>query len=275
VFIRSGVYEEIVYFRHKANVTFLGEDRERVVIGYANNEHFNGPPAGVATNEKPGTFPYRRAAFMADDSSGIEIRNLTIENFTPAGGGQAEALILAGGRNLVIGASLFGHQDTVQLNDAVYVEDTTIQGDTDFLWGRGPAFFRKCRLRQLANGPFMWVRSTAASHGFVFDRCTFEAPNAPPGGATLARNTAAYPNSEVVLLECILAGINPAAWSLPPEGPDMHYWEFRSRDASGGLVDVTARNPPSKQLDAVTDAATIAQYRDPAFVLGGWSPEAK
>ena len=184
VFIKRGRYEEIVYFRNKRDITFAGEDRDGVVICYANNERFNGPPPGVRTNELPGTFPYRRAVFHADRSTGIEIENLTIENLTPFGGSQAEALLLSGGRNAVRRVTLRSHQDTVQFNDSVYVEDSFIAGDVDFVWGRGPAFFRNTVLRQLSAGPFMWVRSTSASHGFVFDRCRFETT---PGRSTVPR----------------------------------------------------------------------------------------
>jgi len=273
VFIKPGRYEEIVYFRNRRDITFVGEDRERVVVGYANNERFNGPPPGVATNERPDTFPYRRAAFMADRSTGIQIRNLTIENFTPAGGGQAEALLLSGGRNLVSRATLLSHQDTVQFNDSVYVEDTLIAGDTDFLWGRGPAFFRNCTLRQQSSGPFMWVRSTSASHGFVFDGCRFETASQGAAGPYLARNTGAYPDSEVVLIACALGAINPVAWMLPAEAARMRYWEFASTSiATGAAADVGQRHAASRQLDAVRDALTIANYRNPAYVLDGWTP---
>jgi pectinesterase len=271
VFIKRGRYEEIVYFRNKRDITFAGEDREGVLLCYANNERFNGPPAGVRTNELPGTFPYRRAVFHAARSTGIEIVNLTIENLTPFGGSQAEALLLSGGRNLVRRATLRSHQDTVQFNDSVYVEDSFIAGDVDFVWGRGPAFFRNTVLREQSAGPFMWVRSTSASHGFVFDRCRFEtAPGATP---YLARNTENYPDSEIVLLESALGDINPAAWQLPADPGRVRYLEFASRQiADGAPAEVGSRHAASRQLDAVRDAETIASYRDPAFVLGGWQP---
>src|SRR5262249_5399603 len=64
IFIRNGTYEEIVYFRNKTNVTLIGEDRDKVVVQYANNEVFNPHPSNISTNEWPGTFPSRRAAFM-------------------------------------------------------------------------------------------------------------------------------------------------------------------------------------------------------------------
>jgi pectinesterase len=275
IVIRRGRYEEIVYFRNKHDITFLGEDRHAVVIGYANNEVFNGPPQGVGTNELPGTFPYRRAAFMADASTGIHIVNLTLRNFTPQGGSQAEALILVGGRNIVSHVNAFSYQDTVQFNDSVYVADSLIEGETDFLWGRGPAFFERTTLREVSNSPFMWVRSTSSSHGFVFAGCRFETTGSTGAGPFLARNTAQYPNSEIVLIDSILGRVNPAAWSLPENPGAMRYWESGSIDLETGLpADISRRHAASRQLDRERDAAVISQYQDPAFVLGGWKPKA-
>src|SRR4029077_17914267 len=91
IFIRNGTYEEIVYFRNKSNVTLLGEDQEKVVVTYPNNEVFNPHPANVGTNEVPGTFPSRRASFMGDNSRGIQLVNFSIRNPT---NGQAEGLLL-------------------------------------------------------------------------------------------------------------------------------------------------------------------------------------
>ena len=199
--------------------------------------------------------------------------NLTIENFTSAGGSQAEALLLSGGRNLVSRVTLMSHQDTVQLNDPAYVEDSLIVGDTDFVWGRGPAFFRNTTLRETTGGPFIWARSTSASHGFVFDRCTFETVGEPRTRPFLARNTAAYPDSEVVLLDSRLGAINPIGWMLPDDAPRMRYWEFASTNiADGTPADVSTRHASSRQLTRRDDAETIAHYRDAAFVLGGWTP---
>ena len=180
---------------------------------------------------------------------------------------------MSGGRNLVRRSTLMSHQDTVQFNDSVYVEDSLITGDTDFLWGRGPAFFRNSIVRELSTGPFMWVRSTSASHGFVFDRCRFETtPGAP--APLLARNTANYPDSEVVLLDSVLGDINPVGWQLPA-GADSrrHYLEFGSTRISDGMpADTSQRHGASRQLTAGDDAETIARFRNPAYVLDGWNP---
>ncbi len=269
IFIKNGTYEEIVYFRNKTNLTFLGEDREKVVIGYANDEALNGQAPGTRTNELPGTFPYRRAAFMGDHSSGLQILNLTLANFVQRGA-QAEALLLMGGQNLVSHVHLRGHTDTLQCNDSVYVGDSSIEGTGDFLWGRGPAFFNRCEIKGLAASPFMWVRSTAARHGFVFLDCKFETTRP---GAVLARNTAAYPDSEVVLLHCALGDFNPAGWTLTGDTAQMHYWEFQSTNLSDGQpANVSRRHPASRQLTQEADAEIIANYSQPGYVLGGWSP---
>ena len=50
-------------------MTILGDDRDKVVVFYANNEVFNPHPSNISTNEWPGTFPSRRAAFMGDNST--------------------------------------------------------------------------------------------------------------------------------------------------------------------------------------------------------------
>ena len=59
IFIKNGTYEEIVFFQKKSNLTFLGEDREKVQVGYGNNSAFNPPMPG----------PSRRCAFSVYDST--------------------------------------------------------------------------------------------------------------------------------------------------------------------------------------------------------------
>jgi hypothetical protein len=56
----------------------------------------------------------------------------------------------------------------------------------------------------------------------------------------------------------------------------MRYLEFASTMLSNGLpADVSSRHPSSRQLDPSADAALIRNYREPAYVLGGWNPAAE
>jgi pectinesterase len=271
IFIKNGTYEEIVYFRNKTNVTFLGEDQDKTVVQYRNAEAFNGAGAN-RTNEVPGTFPYRRAVFMADHCSGIQIVNLSLKNIWGMGS-QAESLIFMGGENIACHVSLYGNTDTLQFNDSVYISDSYIQGGGDFLWGRGPAFFDQCDIVELGNNPMMWVRSTEASRGFVYLNCKFNTPKAIGNGPILARNTSMYPNSEVVILHCALGMINPVAWTIPGDKTNLHYWEYASTNLSDGKpADVSRRTEGSRQLTEEQDKETIANYSNPSWVLGNWTP---
>ena len=272
IFIRNGDYEEIVYFRNKSNLTLLGEDRERVQIHYANSEIFNPHPSNIATNEWPGTFPSRRAAFMADQAIGVHLVNLTIRNTAR---GQAEGLLVTGERNVISHASIYGSGDALQVNGPTFVTDSLIVGDGDTILSRGPAFFTNCEIQ--SRGPFAWTRNTAANHGTVFLNCRFKATG--PAPTVIARAPAnggnTYPNVEVVLLSCVLDGISAAGWGdVGGDTSQAHYWEYNSTNLSDGTpVDMSARHPVSKRLKKDEDARTIANYSNPAWVLGGWTPE--
>jgi pectin methylesterase-like acyl-CoA thioesterase len=271
IFIRSGDYEEIVYFRNKSNITLLGEDREKVQIHYANSEIFNPHPANVATNEWPGTFPSRRAAFMADQAVGVHLVNLTISNTAR---GQAEGLLITGERNIVSHVSIHGSGDALQANGSAYFTDCLVAGDGDTILGRGPAFFTGCEFE--SRGPFTWTRNTAANHGNVFVNCRFKASGGEP--AVIARAPAnggrTYPNVEVVLIDCALDGISAAGWGeVGGDTSQMRLWEYNSTNLrDGSPIDTRARHPASKRLTSAEDAQTIANYRSPDWVLGGWSP---
>jgi pectinesterase len=269
IVVRKGVYQEIVYFRNKDNVTFLGEDREQTVVRYANNEVFNPHPVNIRTNELAGTFPSRRAAFAVDNSNDIHIVNMTVQTTSP---GQAEGLLITGRRNILSNVRVIGAGDALQVNGQAYIVDSIIEGTGDTILGRGAAFFERCTLR--STRVFMWIRNTNANHGNVFKDCTFIGTAEP---TTLARSpkngNSTYPYAEAVLLNCALSGILPEGWSAADEGGNVRFWECRSHNTDGSPVDVSKRSPLSRQLDEKKDAGLIADYGNPAFVLDGWKPQ--
>ncbi|TWI49839.1 penicillin-binding protein [Pseudoduganella flava] len=269
IFVRNGDYEEIVYFRNKRDLTIAGEERDKVRIHYANNEVFNPHPLNVATNELPGTFPSRRAAFMADNVRDVALVNLTIATDAK---GQAEGLLVNGERTIVAHVTVAGSGDALQTNGSAFFTDFRLTGDGDTILGRGPAYFERCHID--SKGAFMWVRNTAANHGNVFVGCRFTGRDGTPELARLPDNKGRnYPDAEAVLIDAVLENVSPAGWADIGDGAThVKFWEFNSRAADGQPVDTRARHPRSRQLDAVRDAALIASYRDPAFVLGGWQP---
>jgi pectinesterase len=283
IFIRNGNYEEIVFFQNKSDITFRGEDRDKVQVGYGDNSAFNPPMPG----------PSRRCAFSAYNSTGIELTNFSLSNYFY---GQAEGLLISGSKNIVSDMNIKGSGDALNLRGSVYVVDSKLIGDGDTILGVGPAFFKHCQIESL--GPFMWIRNTAASHGNVFVDCIFIArerklpmqQNAPPAQAQSPRPAAPaisavlarlpnnhglnYPYAESVLIDCHLKGIPPIGWGpIDDDTSHLHLWEYNSTDPDGHPIDVSQRHQASRQLTQPQDAQTIADYSNPAYVLGGWTPE--
>src|SRR5207237_1397547 len=111
-------YFEQVYFASKHALTFLGEDRAQTVIAYPNNNTFNNVSGS-----------YHRMTLQADHVNNVVFANLTVQNTTPKGGSQAEALILNGtttAQAIVSNVTLLSFQDTLQINGQAYVTDSHI-----------------------------------------------------------------------------------------------------------------------------------------------------
>ena len=278
IFIRDGFYEEIVSLAAKSKLVLRGEHREGVKVGYANNSAFNFDG---------------RWAFSIIDGSDIQLSGFTINNYAV---GQAEALLSRGERIVLSDMTLKGSGDALTTYGTLYVADSKITGHGDTVLGYGAAYFVRSELHSI--GAFTWTRTPAGSHGNVFVDCTFIADAEPlpwtagPGDAgrrvlpTLARlphNHSAtalatnYPHAEMVLIDTRTQGIPPEGWGPIEDAPDfdssqVHFWEFNTRDLAGQPIDAGKRHPVARQLTQERDAATIADYRRPEFVLGGWKP---
>jgi pectinesterase len=278
IFIRNGFYEEIVSLANKSNLTIRGESRDKVQVGYANNSAFN--PGGRA-----------RWAFSIVNGADIQLSNFTINNYAI---GQAEALMTRGERIVLSDMTLNGSGDALTTYGTLYVQDSKLTGHGDTILGYAAAYFLRTELVSI--GPFSWTRTPTGQHGNVFVDCTFIASDAPlPWAASapvanpaavfarLPRNNSAtrtatnFPHAEMVLINTRTQGISPEGWGPVEEAPgfdssQVRFWEFNTTDLQGKPVDVSKRHPVSRQLTMEKDAAAIADYRRPDFVLGGWKP---
>lgn len=292
IFIRNGTYQEIIFFTNKNNLTFLGEDRKKTIIAYANNDRFNNNAGGnpfAPGAAPPGTVParsgsvYRRGLFLAHRVSDLTITNLTLHNTTAAGGSQAEAIILNGTQTahaIITNVDLYSFQDTLQINGQAYVSNCYLEGDVDFMWGSGPVFFENCHARSVrSNAYYTQIRNPAANHGFVYDNCVFDGAPGATGNFLSRIAPGRFPYSEVVLLNCILSdAVGAIAWRLDQstDAPNVHFWEYNSRSPAGTPIDLSHRLAVAKELKLPDDRDTIANYSDPKFVLGGqWTPVLK
>jgi pectin methylesterase-like acyl-CoA thioesterase len=268
IFIRKGVYTEIVRFVEKDHVTFLGEDREQTVVAYANSDNFQPNPATT------GGGSYRRGVFIGLNSTDVALGNFTIHNTTKKGGSQAEAIIFKEVRGqtgenrsqtILAHMNLKSFQDTLQITGKAYLEDVYIEGDTDYMWGDGPCYFLHCNLKTLNNGTaFTQTRNPATHHGFVFVECNFDGA----AGVTTANLGNGSGASEIALIDCKLGKmLTRQGWN----SRGASNLEFHTTNlADGTPYDMSGWPTWVKHLSAEKDAELIAQYRDPAWVLDGW-----
>lgn len=164
--LAAGVYRGQVCLQGKAPVGLVGlgtrpSDVRVVAARYAGERKRPGVDAGnpcmpAANAPAYGTFSSATLAIFSDD---VQVANLTIENdamqgvragvgypvdASGAGGAQAVALMTQGDKIQLEGVQLLGHQDTLYVRatpgkagDRVYVHQSLVSGDVDFIFGAG------------------------------------------------------------------------------------------------------------------------------------------
>ena len=162
-------------------------------------------------------------------------------------------------------------QDTLLWNGRVYAKNCYIAGNVDFVWGYGGVFFDQCEIKTVGRkGYIVQARNDAGESGYVFVDSKI---TADPGvsGIVLARiDAGVYLASHVAFINCEMGNhIAPEGWTVTGVGgSSLRFWEYQSTDASGRPLDVSRRHRNSRQISA----EQAEMMRDPAQVLGGWSP---
>jgi pectin methylesterase-like acyl-CoA thioesterase len=281
IFVRNGVYNEIVYVRsNKRFITVHGETRNGAVIQYANNENLN-----------TGTLP--RTMFGVD-APDFTLETITLHNTTSkinAAGNtrQAEAFRGNNDRIFLNRVNLLSFQDTLLLQSqgpqGGFVFESYIEGDVDFTWGAGTVFFLNTELKDVAPASrpqsyYSQIRNPQGKNGNVYVNCRLtRSADTPDNSAYLSRiDPDDFPYSQVVWIDTLMdRHIRPEGWlfnnpsldPIPTNYPNIRFWEYNSRDINTGLpIDVSLRHPLSRQLTA----EEAAFWRNPANVLGGWVP---
>ncbi|WP_311211700.1 MULTISPECIES: pectinesterase family protein [unclassified Arthrobacter] len=196
--IKPGFYREMVnVWADRPNVTLQGAtgDPSDVVISYdlpANGAKFFG-----------GTWGAAGSATLNVLAEGTTVRNLTVENaYDEAvnGGSQALAVRTVADKVSFDNTRFLGNQDTYLADttgrDATartYLKNCYIEGDVDFLYGRGTAVFDDCTIHSLnrgsdTNNGYIVAPSTKNSnpYGFLIVNSTLTS-DAAPGTVSLGR----------------------------------------------------------------------------------------
>jgi pectin methylesterase-like acyl-CoA thioesterase len=259
IFIRRGRYEELVRVgREKPHLHLIGEERKGTVVAFLNNEKLN-----------PGWIQRSVLGVEADD---FVLENLTVQNTTPYKGSQAEAVYVNAERCVLRDADFLSLQDTLNLSGRVYVADSYIEGDVDYVWGYGTAVLERCELRTMHDGYLVQARNPASHAGYVFLDCRLTA--APEvKKCWLARiETGRFPASHATFIRCAMGPhLLPAGWQVTgPPSQALRFEEFASTDLEGRPLELGRRDPQSRRLTIEQAAAMSA-----AKILAGsdgWNP---
>ena len=276
IYINNGFYTEVDRVNGKNNITFIGQSRHGVIINYANNNNINGSST-------------TRPMFGVNQANSIAIENLTLTNSTPLGGSQAEALLGNHVKQfIVLNCDLDSYQDTLLINqsgDQAYVQDSYIQGNTDYIWGSGTLYVTNAVLMDLTSQSHLTqARTLEFTNGFAFVNCRILGANSSCTNCDLGRdggssgNTPNFPYGQVAYIDCTMDTnvIIPAGWILgsgSTQGPDtasLRFWEYGSVDTNGNPVYTGARVPWSTEISGATATNDVQNV---SVWLYGWQPQ--
>ncbi|KUN80230.1 pectinesterase family protein [Streptomyces griseoruber] len=282
--VKPGTYREVVKVpANKPHVTLQGSggSRKDTTIVYGNAAGMT-KPDGSGTYGTPGS---ATVSVLSDDS---QVRNLTVTNDFDESrhqdiAGQAVALLTQADRIVLDGVIVNGDQDTLEMETAakdklgrVYISNSYITGNVDFIFGRATAVVDKSviTLKKRWNGTsagYVTAPSTAAGRkGILINRSTvngdvssasfFLGRNWHPGGDTTVDPQTTVRDSSLG------AAIKSTPWSDMGgfSWKDDRFAEYRNTGAGSGAA--------SSDRPQLTD--TQAAGQEVADWLGDWTPSA-
>ncbi|UYY58622.1 hypothetical protein [Sphingomonas sp. S2-65] len=217
--IKNGTYDEQLFLRNVSNLTIVGESRAGTIVQNNNWEAFNpgtgGSRAtpnttfsnigGVATLGNRLALGGGRAVFLIEGGDLLKVSNFTMTNThvkDATQNSQAEVIYfnsanLNGSRFVGTDMNFIGTQDTLQMKGWVWLYNSLVAGDVDFVWGYPYAMLiENTEIRtvvdtatQTSGGYIFQARSAKGYPGFVVLGGSLTAASGVPNQATyLARS---------------------------------------------------------------------------------------
>ena len=327
VLVKNGTYDEQLFLRNISNLTVTGESRAGTIVQSNNWEAFNPGTGGsratantttsaVAGSSSLGTrraLGGGRATLLVEGGDLLRLFNFTLANThvkDATQNSQSETIYynsatLNGSRFIGTDMNFLGTQDAIQMKGWVWIYNSLVAGDVDFVWGYPFALLlENTELRTrfdpsapTSGGYVFQARGAKGYPGFVVlgGSLTAEA-NVPAGSAYLARSsgvTQAQGYCQSMLLVGGTAGNNtqycdnvayigvrmgahiaPAGWFLNPL-PNLlptatEGWrESGTLDANGAPLALTAR-----EKAYATSSADLSALNSRTTVFAQWNGNA-
>ncbi|XP_038891224.1 pectinesterase 31 [Benincasa hispida] len=169
--VSPGIYRQPLYVPKTKNfITFAGLNPETTILTWDNtatkiSHHQASRVIGT------GTFGCGTTIVEGED---FIAENITFENSSPQGSGQAVAIRVTADRCAFYNCRFLGWQDTLYLHHGrQYLKDCYIEGSVDFIFGNSTALLEHCHIHCKSQG-FITAQSRKSSQettGYVFLRC--------------------------------------------------------------------------------------------------------
>ncbi len=273
--VNGGTYPDVTLRLKASNTSIIGESMEGTVII---NEVPDMDGIGAHPMEGIGNADLIQ---IQSGVSGTYFQNLTLKHGIADARGRNIVLQDKGDKTIMKDACLWGYQDTYTSNNQnarYYFEGGVLRGRTDFLCGKGDAYYNGVTLQMCASGGYLAVPSVPKKYGYIFKDCEITGENSTiDGNYTLGRPWGS--GTPIALYIDTKMTVKPSAigWNEMSGGYPARFAEYNSMTASGTVIDLSDRKKTFGDGHTNNPVLTKeeADANDYATVMGGdddWDP---
>ena len=266
---------ECITFIKSGNISFIGESRDGVIItnGIDKAATFAGTYGTTSKYDGIGN-----SDVFQISGSDYYFQDLTVETGMDDATGRDLAIQDKATRTIYKNTGLRGYQDTWTSNNdrgLYYFEGGYVRGRTDYMCGKGDAFFNGVELRQIAGG-YAAVPSKPAKIGWVYKDCVINGEGSgTDGNYTLGRPWGS--GTPVAVFIDTKMNVVPSAigWNEMSGGWPKRFAEYNSTTSTGSVIDLSGRKKifaDTHENNPVLSADEALEYSDMSLMFGEWQP---
>ena len=278
VYWEGDLPDPITYVK-AANISFIGEDRDATIVtqDITNDADmlFNGQFGQAHKYEEINNSAVLQ---LEGAATGTYFQDITIKSGIDDALGRNLAVLDKASNTIYKNTLLYGYQDTWTSNNQnglYYFEDGQVRGRTDYLCGKGDAFFNGLELLQIASG-YAAVPSTPKSVGWVFKNCIFSADGSGVDGTyTLGRPWGKGTPVAVFIDTRMNVAPKAEGWSEMSGGWPKRFAEYNSVNSKGNAIDLNMRKTifaDTHENNPVLTQQEADDYSDMSKMFGSWQP---
>lgn len=262
---------------NSSNISIIGESRDGAIVTNSITED--------KFTDKYGTKSVYEGIGKSDvlqiqgSVSGIYFQDITIKTGLGDKNGRDIAVQDKGTKTIYKNVCLHGYQDTWVSNKEsglYYFEGGRLRGRTDFLCGKGDAYYNAVDLVMCEKGGYLAVPSQSNKYGYVFKDCVIKGEaDDIDGNYTLGRPWGNGTPSALYIDTRMEVQPSAIGWNEMGDGWPKRFAEYNSTTKTGTVIDLSSRkktfsdNHPNNPVLSAEEAAEAA---DMTNMFGDWQP---